>query len=159
MKLSLDPPAHMLVRCARNGNAAGFGDAFQPRGDVNAVAKDILAFDQDIAEVDANPVEDPLPLGRAFVAGGHLPLHRHGAFDRRDHGREFDEHPVAHRLEDSPAVRGDDRPSGLAPLAHRLGGSGLVLAHHARVADDIGGKDRGELAGGRHDQRTLSARL
>src|SRR6185312_4946378 len=43
-----------------------------------------------------------------------------------------------------------DRLSGLAPLAHKGCGAGLVLAHHARIADHVGGEDRGELAGGRH---------
>ena len=149
-ELRLDPSPHMLVRRARNGHATGFGDAFEPRGDVDAVAEDILALDKHIAEMDADPVEDALRLEGAFIAGRHLLLHRQGAFDRRDDGREFDEHPVAHGLEQPPAVRGDDRLSGLSPLAHETCRAGLVLAHHARIADDIGGEDRGKLAGGCH---------
>jgi hypothetical protein len=73
-----------------------------------------------------------------------------GALDRRDNGWEFDKHPVAHGLEQPPAVRGDNRLSGLPPLTHETCRAGLVLAHHARIADDIGGEDRGEFAGGCH---------
>jgi hypothetical protein len=95
------------------------------------------------AEMDPDPVEDALRLEGAVIAGRHLPLHRQGALDPRDDGREFDEHPVAHNLEQPPAVRGDDRLSGLAPLAHETCGAGLILTHHPRVADDVGGEDRG----------------
>ena len=95
----LDPPSHMLVGRAGNAHAAGFRDTLQAGGDVDAVAKDILAFDQHVAKMDADPVENAFRLERAFVASGHLPLHRQGALDRRDDGREFDEHPVAHGLE------------------------------------------------------------
>jgi hypothetical protein len=35
----------------------------------------------------------------------------------------------------------------LAPLAHELRRAGLVLAHEARIADDVGGKDRRKLPG------------
>ena len=146
----IDPSAHVLVRRARNGYTTGFGDAFDPGGDVDAVTEDILPFDQDIAEMDANSVEDALRLGSVFVAGRHLPLHRQGALDRRDDGREFDEHPVAHGLEQPPPVRGDHRLSSFTPLPNKTCRADLVLAHHARIADDVGGEDRGEFAGGCH---------
>jgi hypothetical protein len=35
----------------------------------------------------------------------------------------------------------------LAPLAREFGCASLVIAHEARIADDVGGKDRGELPG------------
>jgi hypothetical protein len=47
-------------------------------------------------------------------------------------------------------VRVDDWLSGVAPFAHESCGAGLILAHHARVADDVGGEDCGKLAGGGH---------
>src|SRR5580704_16478707 len=108
-ELRLNPPPHMLVGRAGNAHAAGFRNALQAGGDVDAVAKDILALDKHVAEMNADSVEDTLRLEGAFVASRHLPLHRQGAFDRRDDGREFDEHPVAHRLEQPSAMRGDDR--------------------------------------------------
>ena len=46
-----------------------------------------------------------------------------------------------------PATIGVDR---LAPLAHRLRRASLVLAHEPRIANDVGGEDRGEPAGGGH---------
>ena len=47
-----------------------------------------------------------------------------------------------------PAVRGDDRSRRRAALAHGFRCARLVLAHHARIADDVGGENGGEAAGG-----------
>jgi hypothetical protein len=95
----IDSAAHVLMRRARNGYTTGFGDAFEPRGDVDALAKDIFAFNKHIAKVDADPVEDAFRFEGGVIAGRRLLLHRQGALDRRDHRREFDKHPVAHDLE------------------------------------------------------------
>jgi hypothetical protein len=39
-----------------------FGDAFEPGGDVDPVAEDVVALDQDVAEMDADA-----PFHAAFV--------------------------------------------------------------------------------------------
>ena len=115
----LDPPAHMLVAPRRKWTRRRLRRRL-PSGEAMLTPSPRISSPstKHVAEMDADPVEDALRLEGAFVAGRHLPLHRQGAFDRRDDGREFDEHPVAHGLEQPPAVRGDDRLSGLAPLAH-----------------------------------------
>jgi hypothetical protein len=41
-----------------NRDSARLGDAFDPRRDVDAVAKDVSALDDDIANVDADPKLD-----------------------------------------------------------------------------------------------------
>ena len=99
MNSASTPPAHMLVGRAGNGHAAGFRDAFQPEVMLTPSPRISSPSTKHVAEMDADPVENAFRLERAFVAGGHLPLHREGALDRRDDGCEFDEHPVAHRLE------------------------------------------------------------
>jgi hypothetical protein len=55
---------------------------------------------------------------------------------------EFEQNAITHRLDEPPAKRAHDWCSRLAPLAHDLRRARLVLAHQARVADDIGGKYR-----------------
>ena len=45
-------------------NAARFGDAFDPRRDVDAVAEDVLALDDDIADVDPDPEPDRIDSGQ-----------------------------------------------------------------------------------------------
>ena len=57
---------------------------------------------------------------------------------------------VARRLDDAAALARDERRRRLALLADRPRRPRLVLAHEARVADDVGGEDRGKLPGFRH---------
>ena len=144
-------------RRAREAHAARLGDALEPRRDVDAVAQKVVAFDEDVAEMNADAIDDALAFGQVRVALGHHALHRERAFGRRNDRGKLDEQGVAHRLEEPPAVRGDDRRRGLAPLAHRFRRAGLVLAHHARIADDVGGEDRGKLADGGHVRRSPSS--
>src|SRR5207302_796457 len=49
-----DLAAHLIVRRLGNADAAGLGQRFQPRRDVDAVAEDIIARDDDVADVDAD---------------------------------------------------------------------------------------------------------
>ena len=93
---------------------------------------------------------DALVFGRPGVALGHELLDRDRAFDRGDHRRKLDQQPVAGRLDYAAALARDERSRRLAMLAHRPRRPYLVLAHEARVADHVGGEDRGELAGFGH---------
>ena len=75
IKPSLDLPIGVL----READRAGLGDAFEPRGDIDAVAHQVaVALLDDVAEMDADAELDA-PVGRhARVALGHAVLH----FDR-----------------------------------------------------------------------------
>ena len=59
--------------------------ALQPRGDIHALAVDVVALDDHVAQVDADAQDDALALGFAFVARGHAALALGGAFHRRGH--------------------------------------------------------------------------
>jgi hypothetical protein len=74
------------------------------------------------------------------------------AFDGTDHRAEFDQDPVAGRVDDPPAMFGNKRVGCHTMLAKRLRRACLVLAHQQRIASDIGGEDRGKTAGGGHDR-------
>src|SRR5271166_1773892 len=140
----------MILGRAGDANAARLANALQPRGDIDAVAQNVLAVDQHVAETDADAVGDASGFGSAGVAFGHLLLHQNRAFDRRDDGRKFQQDPIAHRLDEPPAESANDRRRCLAMFPDRPRRPRLVLAHEARVADDVGGEDRGEAAGGGH---------
>ena len=77
-----DLPGDLLVDSARQANAAGFGDSLESRRDVDAVAIDILTFDDDIADVDPDPQEDRIDLGVAGIVIPDQPLNFDGAADR-----------------------------------------------------------------------------
>ena len=53
-EIGVDPAAHVVVGRARNQHAAGLANALQPRCDIDAVAQNVVALDQDIAEIDAH---------------------------------------------------------------------------------------------------------
>ena len=59
-----------------------FGDAFDPRRDVNAVAKDIVALDDDIADVDPNAEAE-----RINFEVGNFVLTTFAGFQRRKRRR------------------------------------------------------------------------
>ena len=149
-ELSLDPATHMIVGGAGDAYAARLADGFEPRCDIDAVAQNILAVDQHVAEIDADAVEDASGLGNARVAFGHLLLHANRALDRRDDRRKFQQHAVAHRLDEPAAESANDRRRRLAMFPHRARRPRFVIAHQPRVADDVGGEDRGEAAGLAH---------
>src|SRR6266478_3319530 len=53
-ELGLDFAAHLTKSVFGDADAAGFGDAFEPRRDVDAVAEDVVSLDQYVAEMDAD---------------------------------------------------------------------------------------------------------
>ena len=74
------------------------------------------------------------------------------AADRLDHAAELDDHPVAHPLDDPPAMGLDGRIEQFAaerahPRQRRL----LVGAGQAAVADDVGDQDRRDFPSLAHD--------
>ena len=158
-KSRVDPAAHVVVGCARDQHAAGLANALQPRRDIDAVAENVVALDQDVAEIDADAIDDALVFRRPGVALGHQLLDRDRAFDGGDDGGKLQQHPVARRLDDAPA---EARARSAAPprdARARPRRPRLVLAHQPRVADDVGGEDRGEAAGGGHPSGTPALRM
>src|SRR5271170_4303814 len=87
---------------------ARFGDAFQPRGDVDAVAHQIaVALLDDVAQMNADPEDDAAILGHAGVALDHGVLNFDGAAHGVDDAAELDDRAVAGALDDAPIVHGD----------------------------------------------------
>src|SRR4029077_8905916 len=90
--------ANVIPHRAGNADPAGLGQGFQPCGDVDAVAVDVTALGDYIAEIDPDAEGDPLILGDVGIAVDHRPLQLDGAADRIDDAGKFDQHPVAGSL-------------------------------------------------------------
>jgi len=130
---------------------AGIGERFDPGGDVDAVAVEVIALDDDIAEIDADAQLDAAVRADAGVAFGHRLLHRDGAAHRVDDAGKFHQQAVAGGLDDATAVFGNLRIEELAAQRFEAFVSALLIgAHQPRIAGDIGGKDRGEAADRSH---------
>ena len=76
----------------------------EARRHVHAVAQDVVAVDDDLAQIDADTVGDAALGGHVRLALGHAPLHRDRAQDRVDRAAKLDQEPVAGGLDDAPVV-------------------------------------------------------
>ena len=128
-------------------NPARLGDPFQSGRDIHPVAVDVVALDDDVAEVDADPEYDPLFLRGPGIALGHPPLHRDRTGDGLDHARELDQDAVAGRFDDAALVLGDlgiDQFTAMRPEPRE--GAGLIESHEAAISGHIGGENGREPA-------------
>ena len=163
----LDPvPAHgleaegelvldLVVHVAGDADPARLGQGLQPRGDVHPVAEDVAGLVDDVADVDADAEADAFGLGDGRLPLGHAALDRDRAGDRVDGARKLAEDAVAHQLDDTPAMLGDERLDELLAVGlQAIEGALLVALHQARVADHVRREDGGEPAvdtGSGHD--------
>ncbi len=130
-----------------DADAARLGQRFEPRGNVDAVAENVVAVDDDVADIDADPENDPLVVRDVRIAPQHRALHFHGKRDSIDHAGEFEQHAVAGGLDDAAVMLRYRRVDQLPAMRLQRGErTDLVDAHQATVADRIGGSQhhRGE---------------
>ena len=59
--------AHLVANGLRDADAAGLGEPFQAGRDVHPVAVDIVAVDDDVAEIDADAELDRVPRGTSAL--------------------------------------------------------------------------------------------
>ena len=148
----VEPALDLPVGLLRQADRARRGDAFQSRGDIDAVAHQVaVALLDDVAEVNANPEDDAAILGHAGIAFDHGALNFDRAAHSVDHAAELDERAVAGALDDAPVVHGDswiDQIAAQRPQPRQ--DAILVRAGEPAVADDIRAKDRREFPGLAH---------
>src|SRR5438270_13272470 len=100
----------------RDADAARRRQCLQPRGDVDAVAVNILAVGDDVAEIDPDAKAKAPLLGEIQIAVGHRALNFGGAAHRVDHAGEFRQHPVTGGLDDPTPMLADLRIDHLAQM-------------------------------------------
>ncbi len=128
-----------------DADAARAGQGLEPGRHIDRIAEDITVLEDDIAEIDADAVEDAL----RFV-GRPLPfLHRVLDDERRAHRvlhtREGGDQPVARGLDDGPAEALEGRVDQLAAVALLpVEDTRLVELDEPAVARHVGGDDRGQ---------------
>src|SRR5215831_2314554 len=122
----------------------GSASAFQACRNINAIAKDVVVLDDDVAEIDPDPEPDPAFLGDRGCAIGHreLPFGRtaHRVYD----AREFRQYPVASGVDDAAGVLVDLRVDDFASMRLQAFVRAFLVRAH------IGGEDRGETADSGH---------
>ena len=141
-ELQLELVADLIAHHRRAGDAARPRQALEPRRHVDAVAIEIVAIDDDVAEIDADAELDVPVLGNPGVALRHAALDFDRTARRIQNAAELDQKAVAHHLEDAPAMLGDGGIEELAAmLAKRAERALFIGLHEPAVADHVGRQD------------------
>ena len=82
LEADLEAVSHLVVDGARDEDTAGLGERLEPRRDIDAVAEDVVALDDDVADVDADPKLDSLIEWCRVRSPGHLSLDLDGTTGR-----------------------------------------------------------------------------
>ena len=80
----------LIIRRARDAQAARLAESLQAGGNVDAIAENVAAVDDDIAYIDAYAKNDALVLGNACVATEHAALNGNRALHRIDDAAKLD---------------------------------------------------------------------
>ena len=140
--------AYLLVHDMRDADAVRLGQGFEPRGDIDPIAVDVVGFGDDVAKIDANAEPHALRFGDRLVAVMHAALHLDRAEHGFDHAWKFRQEPVPGIFDDTAVMLLDHGIDEFAPTRHQtVVGSFLVALHQTRVARYIGEEDRGEPPG------------
>jgi hypothetical protein len=132
----------VLLHPRRNADAAGIGEALQPSGDVDAVAKNVAVVQDDVADMNADPQFDPLGRRDIEIGAGHRQLDIDRATRGIDRAGKFRQHAVAGGLDDAAAMLGDFRIDQADPMMFELRERALLVQpHQPAVTGDIGSQD------------------
>jgi hypothetical protein len=146
-KHDVELTSRILLDPARDANAAWLRQGLQACRHVYTVAIDIVAVEDDIADIDADAKLDSLLRFDLAVALGHAALDFYGAAQSADYAGELCQEPVASGLHDPPAMFRYFGIDEVAQMRFQPGkGALLVCAHQPAVTGHIGGKDSGKPA-------------
>ncbi len=134
--------AHLVAHDPADADPARLGQGFQARGDVDAVAVDVVVVADDVADIDADAEFDALVGRHIGVALRHFALHLDRAAHRVDDAGELDQHAVAGGFDDAAAMLLELEVDEITPdRLQRRERAFLVDPHQPRIARDIGRQD------------------
>jgi hypothetical protein len=136
---SLQAVADILMHSGGYRHAARRRDLLQAGGDVDAVAQNIIAVDDDVAQIDANAECDAVIFLDVGIACRHALLHFDHALGGIHHGGEFQQQAIAHGFDDAAAVALDQCVDQFRAMAAQVGKrAGFVHAHQPGIANHVG---------------------
>src|SRR5262249_18050396 len=132
----------LLVNAAGDKNLARIGNVLDARSHIDAVAVNVVLFDDHVAKVDADPILDPLVSRQDCVAPGHVLLNDDRTSHRLERAVENGDEAVARGLDEPAVVLGDAGFDEIAldPL-HTDVCTFFIVLHEAAVASDITSDD------------------
>src|SRR4051794_37107371 len=91
------PTPQVIADPAGDAYSTPIGEAFEPSGNVNAVAENVTVLDHDIADIDADPKpHDGIRLARVGLV--HCVLNRDRAVNRVEDADKLSQNAVAGRI-------------------------------------------------------------
>jgi hypothetical protein len=135
----------VLVHGVRDANSARLRQCLEPRGDVDPVTENIVAVDDDVAKVDADPQLEPSLKRDRIVDRTRRSLHCEGAVQRVDHAGEIRQQAVTCGADDPSAMRRDLRVDSASKVSKRPMRARLILAHQTAKTDHICMQDGGKF--------------
>jgi hypothetical protein len=104
----IEPSLDLPIRLLGETDTTRLANAFQPRGDVDAITHKVaVALLDDVAQMNAEAKFDALFRRDARVALDHGVLHFGGAAHRVNYAAELDNAAIAGALDDPAVVDGD----------------------------------------------------
>ncbi len=136
----------LVVHRRRNADAAGVRQTLKPSRNIDAVAVDVIAVDDHLAEIEADSKLKPALLGQRIVALPQFALNGDGSLESGDHAAEIRQDRVSRVMHDAPAAAFDLHRHEVEIVAENSVGARLVLPHQPAIAGDVGVEDRGQFA-------------
>ena len=99
--------AYLIMHDAGNQDAAGIGKPLQTRRHIDAVPENVVAIENDVADIDADAEFDALFRRDVTIAFMHTSLNVDRAAHGIDHADELHQHSISGGLHDSSAMFGD----------------------------------------------------
>jgi hypothetical protein len=136
---------HLPVGIVGHADAAGLGDTFEPRRNVDAVAVNIAFLDDDVANMDADSEFDALVLRQRCVTLDHTVLNFNSTPCGVDGACELDQDTIAGSLDDATAMIRDLGFQEFASMSIDPGQrTFFVGSHQSAVTGDVARKNSGK---------------
>ncbi len=147
MKCHRQTVGNLIAHRRGNADSARLRQRFKPRGDVDAVAEDIVVLNDHVAQIDSDAVEERTRRRHVAIAPGHPFLKFDRAAQRLGDALKFHQQAIAGGLDDAAFAFCDRRVDQLEPHGFQPGKRpGLVDFHQPAIADHIRGQNRGQPA-------------
>lgn len=137
---------HLLLHRARNADAANFGQAFQARRDIDAIAEQIAVALDHVADTNPDAIAQLPAAGISKVSRAQAFLDVDGAAHRFDRAGEFCKNCVARGIENPAARYRNEVVSGGPTGRHSPQRLFFVLSDQPAVVGDVGHQNCGDLA-------------
>ena len=146
-ELFFDLVANLPIGILRYANPANLANAFEARGDIDAVAHQIaVALLDNIAQMNADTKFDAALRRKTGISLDHAALHFDGAAHGVDDAAKFDDGSIARALDHAPVVHGDGRIDHVAAeRAKPRQGAILIRSDEAAVANHVRDQNRRDL--------------